>query len=98
MIFLRDPSGCQAEDAFVPVFAAEDEDAGLGMRDLPFGRLAYHLLHCLPLRVHPIEVGAELPRDVVVFRGEEIDGRLRGREPSCRIDARSNAEADVYRS
>ena len=78
---------------------APDEKTGRWVvDDLFLSREAYFELHLLSLRIHPIELGAELPRCVVIRGGEEIDRRLRRSEPSRGVDARSDPETDVYRT
>ena len=67
-------------------------------RDLLLRFFAHLLLHRLPFRIHAIELRAKLPGDVVVLCREQIDCRLgRGEAAGC-VDARSDAEPDVYRS
>src|SRR5438067_2622176 len=68
------------------------------LSNLLFGRSAYLELHRLPLGIHPIKLGAKLPCHFVVLGGEEINRRFGGGEPSRCVDARSDTEADVYRS
>ena len=94
---LRDASGRESEDAFVPLVAGQDEDA-LAARNLPRRNLADLALDLLAFRVEAIELGADRPRLVIGRRGEELNGSVRGREPARGIDARTDLEADISRA
>src|ERR1044071_6995229 len=97
VIAVRDPAGGQAENAAMPRFAGENQNA-FAACNLLLRALAHLQLDRLPLGVHPIELRAELPRRVFIRRGEQIDRRVRRCEPSRRVDARTDLEADIYRT
>ena len=74
---------------------ARRRGAGAPLSNYLFRFFANFRLHRLPLGVHPIELGAELPCGIVIGRGEEIDGGVRRCQSSRGVDARSEFESDI---
>src|SRR5438445_1470387 len=67
-------------------------------RNLLFSFLAHHRFDFLPFGIHGLELRTELPGRFIVGSGEEIDRRLGRIETARGVDARSDAETDVYRA
>src|SRR5207244_9925795 len=96
--FQGDADGGETDDAAVPAFAGEDQHARDRVLDLLLRLLPYIGFDELPFRIHPIELRAQIPRRFLRRGGEEIDRRLRRREASRRVDARTDLEPHIYRS
>src|SRR5688572_6282668 len=62
----------QPEDAAMPPFSREHENP-LPASDLRFRKHAHVLLDLLALRIHAIQLAADLPRSVLGGGGEEVD-------------------------
>src|SRR3954451_7786265 len=99
VITLRDASGRQSENAFVPPVASQNVDPVRGRgANHRLRLLAHGALDLLPFGIEAIELRAKRPRRFLRRRREEIDGRFCRGEASGGIDARTDFEADVYSS
>ena len=99
-VALGHPRGADADDAWVPALAPQDDrGAGLALR-LELGEEAVCVgqdlaLGLAPVVVRAVELDCDLARSLGIVAQEKLHCGVRAVEATCSVDPRREAEADV---